>query len=161
MSKSCIFVNLIFMLSLPPDWGNKAICQLSSTFVSCHRKCVKNMIPMKCRVCAGHLTPVWDAQVSISTPACVNFELCPSSGDIHICRLDFDALVQGNEVPTIYRVPSGDRTRYLQTEATPPAASCPALSCHAAEIVSKKHNPNDMPRGHRPTPIIGTIIRGP
>ena len=30
------------------DWGNTASCQLSSTFASCHRNCVKNTIPMTC-----------------------------------------------------------------------------------------------------------------
>ena len=29
--------------------------------------------------------PVWNAQVSISTLVCVNFELRPGAGDIHIC----------------------------------------------------------------------------
>ena len=36
-----------------------------------------------------------------------------------------------------YRGPGGDRTHDLQTEANPPAASCPAPSLHATEIVSK------------------------
>ena len=40
--------------------------------------------------------PVWNAKVSISTPVCVNFELRPGAGDIHICWLKFDALAQGN-----------------------------------------------------------------
>ena len=40
---------------------------------------------------------VWNAQVSISTPVCVNFELRPGAGDIHICWFfNFDALAQGN-----------------------------------------------------------------
>ena len=34
--------------------------------------------------------PVWNAQVSISTPVCVNFELHPGAGDIHIWWFDFD-----------------------------------------------------------------------
>ena len=55
---------------------------------------------------------------------------------------DFDALAQGNaykptKEPINYRGPGGDRTHDLQTEATPPAASCPARSLHATEIVSK------------------------
>ena len=75
--------------------------------------------------------PVWNAQVSISTPVCVSFELRPGAGDIHICWFNFDALAQGNAYkPTKerinYRGPGGDRTHDLQTEATPPAASCPA-----------------------------------
>ena len=40
--------------------------------------------------------PVWNAQVSISTPVCVNFELRPGAGDIHFCWFNFDALAQGN-----------------------------------------------------------------
>ena len=66
--------------------------------------------------------------VSISTPVCVNFELRPGAGDIHICWVffNFDALAQGNaykptKEPINYRGPGGDRTHDLQTEATPPA----------------------------------------
>ena len=36
-----------------------------------------------------------------------------------------------------YCGPGGDRIQDLQTEATPLAASCPARSLHATEIVSK------------------------
>ena len=80
--------------------------------------------------------------VSISTPVCVNFELCPGAGDIHICWFNFDALAQGNaykptKEPINYRGPGGDRTHDLQTEATPPAASCPARTLHATEIAPK------------------------
>ena len=80
--------------------------------------------------------------VSISTPVCVNFELRPGAGDIHICWFDFDALAQGNaykptKEPINYRGPGGDRTHDLQTEATPPAASCPARTLHATEIAPK------------------------
>ena len=81
--------------------------------------------------------------VSISTPVCVNFELRPDAGDIHICWFNFDALAQGNaykptKEPINYRGPGGDRTHDLQTEATPPAASCPARTLHATEIAPKK-----------------------
>ena len=80
--------------------------------------------------------------VSISIPVCVNFELRPGAGDIHICWLNFDALAQGNaykptKEPINYRGPGGDRTHDLQTEATPPAASCPARTLHATEIAPK------------------------
>ena len=66
-----------------------------------------------------------------------------------ICWFNFDALAQGNAYkPTKerknYRGPGRDRTHNLQTEATLPAASCPVCSFHATEIVSEKHNPNDM-----------------
>ena len=55
---------------------------------------------------------------------------------------NFDALSQGNayeptKEPINYRGASGDQNHYLQTEATPPAAGCPARSLHATEIVSK------------------------
>ena len=53
-----------------------------------------------------------------------------------------DALAQGNankptKEPINHRGPGGDRTHDLQTEATPPFASCPAYSLRATEIVSK------------------------
>ena len=88
--------------------------------------------------------------VSISTPVCVNFELRPGAGNIHICWFNFDALAQGNvykptKEPINYRGPGGDRTHDLQTEATPPAASCPARTLHATEIAPKKRNSNDVP----------------
>ena len=37
-----------------------------------------------------------------------------------------------------YHGPGGDRIHDLQTEATPPAASCPARSLHTTEIASKR-----------------------
>ena len=97
--------------------------------------------------------PVWNTQVSISTPVRVNFELRPCAGDIHICWFNFNALAQGNaykptDEPINYRGPGGDRTHDLQIEATPPAASCPARSLHATELVSKNTNPMTCPRLH-------------
>ena len=97
--------------------------------------------------------PVWNAQVSISTPVCVNFELRPGAGDIHICWFNFDALPQGNaykptKEPINYRGPGGDRTHDLQTEATPPAASCPARTLHATEIAPKNATPMTCPWLH-------------
>ena len=61
---------------------------------------------------------------------------------IYICWFNFDALAQGNaykptKEPINYRGPGGDRTHDLQTEATPPAASCPARTLHATEIATK------------------------
>ena len=48
--------------------------------------------------------PVWNAQVSISTPVCVNFELRPGAGDIHICWFNFDIMAQVNAYkPTMER----------------------------------------------------------
>ena len=84
--------------------------------------------------------PVWNAQVSISTPVCVNFELRPGAGDTHICWFNFDALAQGNaykptKEPINYRGPGGDRTHDLQTEATPPS-ECHSLKNAAARICS-------------------------
>ena len=69
---------------------------------------------------------------------------------LHICWFNFDALAQGNaykptKEPINYRGPGGDRTHDLQTEATPPAASCPARTLHATEIAPKKRNSNDVP----------------
>ena len=86
--------------------------------------------------------PVWNAQVSILTPVCFDFELRPGAGDIHICWFNFDALAQGDtykptKEPINYRRPGGDRTHDPQTEATPPAASCPARTLHVTEIASK------------------------
>ena len=65
--------------------------------------------------------PVWNAQVSISTHVCVNFELRPGAGDIHIFWFNFYALSQGNaykptKEPINYRGPGGDRTRDFQTK---------------------------------------------
>ena len=96
---------------------------------------------------------VWNAQVSISTPVCVNFELRPGAGDIHICCFNFDALAQGSaykttKEPINYRGPGGDRTHDLQTKATPPADSCPARTLHATEIASKNATPMTCPRLH-------------
>ena len=64
------------------------------------------------------------------------------SSTLYICWFNFDALVQGNaykptKEPINYRGPGGDRTHDLQTEATPPAASCPARTLHATEIAPK------------------------
>ena len=69
--------------------------------------------------------------------ACVWICIC-----IYFCWFNFDALAQGNAYkptnePINYRGPGGDWTHDLQIEATPPAASCPARSLQATEIVSK------------------------
>ena len=58
---------------------------------------------------------------------------------IYICWFNFDALAQGKaykptKEPINYRGPGGDRTHNLQTEATPPAASCPTHTLYATEI---------------------------
>ena len=47
-----------------------------------------------------------------------------------------------------YRGPGGDRTHDLQTEATPPAASCPARTLHATEIAPKNATPMTCPWLH-------------
>ena len=72
---------------------------------------------------------------------------------IHICWFNFDALAQGNaykptKEPINYRGPGGDRTHDLQTEATPPAASCPACTLHATEIAPKNATPMTCPWLH-------------
>ena len=68
----------------------------------------------------------------------------------YLLVFNFNALAQGNaykptKEPINYRGPGGDRTHDLQTEATPPAASCPARTLHATEIAPKKRNSNDVP----------------
>ena len=107
--------------------------------------------------------PVWNAQVSISTPVCVNFELRPGAGDIHICWFNFDALAQGNaykptKEPINYRGPGGDRTHDLQTEATPPAASCPARTLHATNR-AKNATPMTCPWLHWTTDNLSGMHR--
>ena len=72
---------------------------------------------------------------------------------IYICWFNFDALAQGNaykptKEPINYRGPGGDRTHDLQTEATPPAASCPARTLHATEIAPKNATPLTCPWLH-------------
>ena len=66
--------------------------------------------------------------------------------------------------PINYRGPGGDRTHDIQTVATPPAASCPALTLYATEIASKNANPMTYPRLHwttdnppGPTPTLYRI----
>ena len=61
---------------------------------------------------------------------CVNFELRPSSANIHICCVDFWCSGTGNRTkptnePTYGGEPCGNWTHDVQTEATSPAASCP------------------------------------
>ena len=73
--------------------------------------------------------------------------------DIYICWFNFDALAQGNaykptKEPINYRGPGGDRTHDLQTEATPPAASCLARTLHATEIAPKNATPMTCPWLH-------------
>ena len=72
---------------------------------------------------------------------------------IYMCWFHFVAPAQGNaykptKEPINYHGPGGDWTYHLQTEATPPAASCPARSLHATEIVSKNTIPMTCPRLH-------------
>ena len=60
--------------------------------------------------------PIWNALVLISPPMCVNYELRPDAGDIHICWFNFDALAQGNaykpiKEPVNYHGPDGDWKR--------------------------------------------------
>ena len=62
----------------------------------------------------------------------------------YTCWFNFDTLAQGNAYkpttePINYRGPGEDRTHYLQTEATLPAASCRACSLHATV---RKQNPS-------------------
>ena len=73
----------------------------------------------------------------------------PEPSYIYFCWFNVDALALWNaykptKEPINYRGPGGDRTHDLQTEATPPAASCSARSLHATEIVSKNTIPNTL-----------------
>ena len=98
-----------------------------------------------------------ETQTSIHTMPGTLFIVVPSIHDtqisIHICWFNFDALAQGNaykptKEPINYRGPDGDRTHDLQTEATPPAASCPARTLHATEIAPKNATPMTCPWLH-------------
>ena len=65
--------------SVTPDWGNIASCQLSSTYVSLHWFTEsKTQSQWHGRGGTGQLTTCLNAQVSISTPVSVNFELRPA-----------------------------------------------------------------------------------
>ena len=80
------------------------------------QKCISNDMPV---AALDNWQPVWNAQVSISTTVCVNFELLPGAGDIHFCWFNFDALAQGNaykptKEPINYRGPGGVHT-YIHT----------------------------------------------
>ena len=81
--------------------------------------------------------PVWNAQVSISTPVCVNFELRPGAGDIHICWFNFDALAQGNAYkptkgPINYRGPGGGSN-------SRPADWGNSASCQLSSTYASRH----------------------
>ena len=86
---------------------------------------------------------------------------------IHICWFNFDALAQEyaykpTKEPINYRGPGGDRTHDLQTEATPQAASCPARSLHATEIMSKiqfTKSPADWMSADKPTELSRTKLK--
>ena len=56
-----------------------------------------------------------------------------------------------------YRGPGGDLTHDLQTEATPPAASCPARTLHAIEFAPKNATPMTCPLLHRTTDNLSGI----
>ena len=85
---------------------------------------------------------------------CVLILNCALALAIHIfVGFNFDALAQGNaykptKEPINHRGPGGDRTHDLQTEATPPAASCPARTLHATEIAPKNATPMTCPWLH-------------
>ena len=119
--------------SWPPNWGNSASCQLSSTFASCHWNCVKkhnsNDMP---EAALDNWQPVWNAQVSISTPVCVNFELRPGAGDICICWFDFDALAQENA--TFRKWIKSDRCIIVATNNMSPDAYTRRY-CHYMDVI--------------------------
>ena len=127
--------------SLPPHWGNTASSQLSSTFASCHRNCVKHTTPM-----------AWPAALNNCLKfTCANFNNCgvnfelPLALAIHIFaglillfwHTATEKRILSTKEPIIYHETCGDRTRYLKTETTLPVVSCPAGLFQATEIVSK------------------------
>ena len=114
----------------------------------------KTQLQWRARGCTGQLTTCLECTWCQFQHLCVLiFELRPGAGDIHICWFNFDALAQGNaykptKEPINYCGPGGDRTHDLQTEATPPAASCPARTLHATEIAPKNATPMTCPWLH-------------
>ena len=62
--------------------------------------------------------------VLISTPVCINFELRPGSGDIHICWFNCEALTQWNIFNFALRPGSIMRHMIFQDDMTLPINSC-------------------------------------
>ena len=120
-------INKLLINYLGPSGDRTRYIQTEATppgvqHASCHWNCVKKHNPNDMPEAAlGNWQPVWNGQVSISTPVCVNFELRPGFGDIHICWFNCLCSGMGNahkptKEPINHRGPSGDRTHYLQKE---------------------------------------------
>ena len=140
--------------SRPPDCGNSASCQLSSTSASCHSNCVKkhNSNDMA-EAALDNWQPVWNAQVSISTPVCVNFELRPCASDKHICLVWFWCSGTGKRILTHKGTDKLSWTRRGWNSRPPDwgnSASCQLPStfawCHSNCVKNKI--PKTCPRLH-------------
>ena len=114
----------------------------------------KTQLQWRARGCTGQLTTCLECTWCQFQHLCVLILNCALALAIYIfVGLIFDALAQGNaykptKEPINYRGPGGDRTHDLQTEATPPAASCPARTLHATEIAPKNATPMTCPWLH-------------
>ena len=134
---------------LTPAWTIKVLCYMYIYVYirSLHATeiVLKTQFQWHALGCTGQLTTRLECTGgNFNTCVCVNVELRPSAGDIHIPCFNVNALAQGNackptKEPINFRGPGGDRAHDLQTEATILAASCPARWLHATEIVSKTH----------------------
>ena len=115
---------------------------------------LKTQLQWRARGCTGQLTTCLECTWCQFQHLCVLILNCALALAIYIfVGLIFDALAQGNaykptKEPINYRGPGGDRTHDLQTEATPPAASCPARTLHATEIAPKNATPMTCPWLH-------------
>ena len=122
--------------------------QLSSTIASCEWNCANKLNPNdKPGVALDDWQPLWNAEVSISTPVHVNYELCPGAGDIHFCWFNFDSMAQEfaykpTKEPMNYRGTVGielTTSRLMQHGQL----SSTIASCHWNCV--NKHNRNGMP----------------
>ena len=114
----------------------------------------KTQLQWRARGCTGQLTACLECTWCQFQHLCVLILNCALALAIYIFVVfNFDALAQGNaykptKEPINYRGPGGIRTHDLQTEATPPAASCPARTLHATEIAPKNATPMTCPWLH-------------
>ena len=114
----------------------------------------KTQLQWRARGCTGQLSTCLECTWCQFQHLCVLILNCALALAIYIfVGFNFDALAQGNaykptKEPINYRGPGGIRTHDLQTEATPPAASCPARTLHATEIAPKNATPMTCPWLH-------------
>ena len=123
----------------------------------------KTQLQWRARGCTGQLTTCLECTWCQFQHLCVLILNCALALAIYIfVGFNFDALAQGNaykptKEPINYRGPGGIRTHDLQTEATPPAASCPARTLHATEIAPKNATPMTCPWLHWTTDNLSGI----